>query len=77
MPWTETARREYRRETPRYTSDTTDREWGLIEPFMPPPNRLGRPRTADLREVMNAILNIATVGSQRGCNWMAYSRRFP
>ncbi|PJN93951.1 IS5/IS1182 family transposase, partial [Amaricoccus sp. HAR-UPW-R2A-40] len=27
---------------------------------MPPPRRLGRPRTTDLREVMNAILYIAT-----------------
>ena len=37
MPWTETARREYRRDCPRYASDLTDREWALIEPFMPPP----------------------------------------
>ena len=27
MPWTETARREYRRACPRYASDLTDREW--------------------------------------------------
>ena len=43
----------------------TDREWALIKPFMPPPKRLGRPRTADLREVVNAILYIATTG----CQW--------
>ena len=35
MPWTATARREYRRDCPRYASDLTDREWALIEPFMP------------------------------------------
>lgn len=44
MPWTKAARREYRRDMPRYTSDLTDREWDLIERFMPPPRRMGRPR---------------------------------
>lgn len=40
MPWTETARRQYRRACPRYASDLTDGEWSLIEPFMPlPPDR--------------------------------------
>ena len=73
MPWTEAARREYRRETPRCASDTTDREWGLIEPFMPPPNRPGRPRTTDLREVMNAILYIATTG----CQWAQLPKDLP
>ncbi len=64
MPWTETARREYRRPAPRYASDMTDREWALIEPFMPPPKPLGRPRTANLRDVVDAILYIATTGRQ-------------
>ncbi len=64
MPWTETARREYRRPAPRYASDMTDREWALIEPFMPPPKPLGRPRTANLREVVDAIHYIATTGRQ-------------
>lgn len=73
MPWTETARREYRRETSRYASDLTDREWGLIARFMPPANRLGRPRTADLREVVNAILYIATTG----CQWAMLPRDLP
>ena len=56
MPWTDTTRREYRRKAPRFASDLTDREWALIEPFMPPPKPLGRPRKANLREVVNAIL---------------------
>ena len=47
MPWTEAARREYRRDMRRYASDLTDGEWGLIERFMPPPSRIGRPRTAE------------------------------
>ena len=73
MPWTETARREYRRDAPRYASDTTDCEWALIEPFMPPPKPLGRPRTTDLREVVNAILYIATTG----CQWAMPPKDLP
>ena len=42
MPWTEAARREYRRACPRYASDLTDREWALVAPFMPRPRRLGQ-----------------------------------
>jgi len=51
----------------------TDREWALIEPFMPPPKPLGRPRKANLREVMNAILYIATTG----CQWAMLPKEFP
>ena len=40
---------------------------------MPPPNRLGRPRTTDLREVMNAILYIATTG----CQWAQLPKDLP
>jgi transposase len=73
MPWSEAARREYRRECPRYASDLADREWALVESFLPPPNRLGRPRTTDLREVMNALLYIASTG----CQWRMLPKDFP
>ena len=73
MPWRETAREEYRRESDRYASDMTDGEWALIEPFMPPARRHGRPRTTDLREVVNAVLYIAT----SGCQWRMLPREFP
>jgi len=73
MPWTEAARREYRRETERFESDLSDREWELTERFMPPPNRIGRPRTTDLREVMNALLYIAATG----CQWAMLPKDFP
>ena len=64
MPWTETARRRYRREGLRYASNLMDAEWELIEPFMPAAKRLGHPRRTDLRTVMNAILYIASTGCQ-------------
>ena len=65
MPWTETARREHARRRPRYASDVSDREWALVAPLLPPDRRQGRPRKTDLREVVNAILYMASTG----CQW--------
>lgn len=73
MAWTETARRDYARRGVRYATDLTEREWSLIEPFMLPPRRIGRPRTTDLREVVNAILYMASAG----CQWALLPREFP
>ena len=60
--WTEITRPKYDREGLRYASDLTDREWELIAPFLPPANAVGRPRTTDLREVVNAILYLLRSG---------------
>ena len=73
MSWTEITRAQYRRDGLRYASDTTDAEWKLIEPLMPPPNRRGRPREINLRVVMNAILYIAA----SGCQWRELPKDFP
>ena len=73
MAWSEITRRHYARRTARYASDMTDREWALVEPFLPMPRRLGRPRTTDLREVVNALLYIATTG----CQWRMLPKDFP
>lgn len=70
MPWTKTARRDYARRGGRYA---TDLEWKLIEPFMPPLRRVGRPRTTNLREVVNAVLYMASTG----CQWAMLPRDFP
>ncbi len=72
-PWTEITRAQYRRDGLRYASDTTDGEWALVAPLMPEPNRLGRPRETDLREVVNAILYMATAG----CQWRQLPKDFP
>jgi len=64
MAWTEITRRQYRREGLRYASDTTDAEWAIIEPHLPPPASCGRPRENSLREVVNAIFYIAQTGCQ-------------
>lgn len=73
MPWTETARRDYARRAQRYSSDLTDCEWVLIAPLLPGPRPLGRPRTIDLREVVNAILYLAS----GGCAWALLPKEFP
>jgi transposase len=39
----------------RYPSDLTDEQWGLIEPLIAPAKRGGRPRTVEMREVVNTL----------------------
>lgn len=73
MPWTETTRNHYERQTDRYSSDTTDEEWSIIVPLLPGPNRLGRPRKVDLRDVWDAIQYIAA----SGCAWSLLPKDFP
>ena len=73
MAWTEITRRDYRREGLRYASDLTDAEWSLIEPFMPVRSPIGRPRTTNLRSVVNAILYIGSTG----CQWRQLPKEFP
>lgn len=73
MAWTEIARRQYERRTSRYARDVTDREWEFVAAFMPAPRRLGRPRKTDLRDVLNALLYIASTGYQ----WRMLPKDFP
>jgi putative transposase len=72
MPWTETTREHYRREALRFASDTTDAEWALLEPLMPRPAGIGRPREVGLRAVVNAILYLLWTG----CPWRALPHVF-
>ncbi len=73
MPWTASARRQYARTATRYTTDLTDTEFALIAPHLPAPSRLGRPRTVDLREVLNAILYLL----RSGCPWDLLPKELP
>ena len=47
-----------------YPSDLTDEPWAVIEPLIPV-HTVGRPRTIDMREVLNAILDL----NRSGCQW--------
>ena len=73
MPWTEITRSQYRRDGLRFASDTTDAEWALLGSLMPEPAGIGRPRTTDLRAVVNAILYVLVTG----CQWRALPKNFP
>lgn len=73
MSWTEITRSEYRRDGLRYSSDLTDGEWTILCRFMPERSLIGRPRTTDLRAVVNAILYLL----RTGCQWRALPREFP
>lgn len=72
MAWTETTRAHYRREGLRYASDLTDAEWALIEPHLPAPAKIGRPRKTDMRRLVEAILYMASTG----CQWRAIPKEF-
>lgn len=71
MAWTGIAR--LSREGLRYSSDMTDREWLLTAPSILPAKAEGRRRSADMREVVNALLYIAT----SGCAWRPLPKCFP
>ncbi len=73
MPWTETTRAQYQRDGLRFASDMTDAEWALIARRLPARRRLGRPRTTDLRRVVEAILYVLATG----CQWRALPGDFP
>jgi putative transposase len=38
-----------------YPSDVSDAEWAILAPLLPPAKPGGRPRSVDLREIINAI----------------------
>src|SRR3954451_7962279 len=56
-----------------YPSDLTDAQWALIEPWLSERAWTGRPRTLDLRAVVNAVLYLL----RPGCQWRYLPREFP
>ena len=71
--WTPTTRRQHSRGALRYESDLSDKEWLLIEPWMPPESNCGRPRDWSLREIVNAIFYVM----RTGCPWRLLPDSFP
>src|SRR5689334_19670082 len=47
-----------------YPSDLTEEQWALIEPLIPV-HKVGRPRTDDMREVLNVLFYL----DRSGCQW--------
>jgi transposase len=73
MAWTADHRRAADRRGLRYPSDMTDDEWALVAPMIRPAKRGGRPRTVNVREVLNAIFYVLSTG----CQWPALPRDLP
>jgi putative transposase len=56
-----------------YPSDLNDTEWRNLRRLLPAPKRGGRPRTTDLRSVVNAIFYVL----RSGCAWRMLPQDFP
>ena len=56
-----------------YATDLTDAQWAILRDLLPPAPGGGRPRTTDLREVVNAILYVL----RTGCAWHLLPHDFP
>jgi putative transposase len=48
-----------------YPTDLTDAQWAILEPLVPSCKHGGRPRTVNIREVINTILYL----DRTGCQW--------
>jgi transposase len=73
MAWTAEHRRAADRSGLRYPSDLTDAEWALVAPLIRPAKRGGRPRTVNVREVLNAVFYVLSTG----CQWQALPKDLP
>jgi putative transposase len=56
-----------------YATDLTDAQWEILGTLLPPAPGGGRPRTTDMREVVNAILYVL----RTGCAWHLLPHDFP
>jgi putative transposase len=56
-----------------YPTDLSDQEWILLQPFVATPESRGRPRTVDLREILNALFYLL----KSGCAWRMLPHDLP
>jgi len=56
-----------------YPTDMTDSQWDVIKELIPPPKPGGRPRTLDMRQVVNAIFYLLVGGIQ----WRMMPKEYP
>jgi putative transposase len=59
--------------TKLYDTDLSDAAWALVAPVLPAARPGGRPRTTDVRAVVNAIFYLL----RTGCQWRLLPREFP
>ena len=56
-----------------YPSDLTDEQWELLSSLIPPETKACRPRTVNLKAVINAIFYVLCAG----CAWRMLPHDFP
>lgn len=56
-----------------YPTDLTDRQWARIARLIPPPKTGGRPRSVEMRDVVNAVFYV----TRTGCAWRMIPHDFP
>ena len=56
-----------------YPSDLSDEQWPAISRLIPPAKPGGRPRTVNMREVLNALCYLA----RTGCAWRMLPKDYP
>ena len=71
--WTDPTRVQYARAGLALPSDLTDAEWAVLEPFLPPPAFVGRPRKWPMRRIVEAILYVL----RGGLPWRMLPPGFP
>ena len=54
----------------KYPTDLTDEQWAVVEPLIPPAGTGGRPRTVDMRLVVDTIVYL----TKTGCQWAMLPR---
>lgn len=59
--------------TQYYPTDLTDSQWNIIQEMIPPAKSGGRPRSLDMRMVINALLYITVSGVQ----WRMLPKEYP
>lgn len=56
-----------------YPTDLTDAEWRVLEPLIPPAKSGGRPRSVEVREIVNALRYLLRSGGA----WRLLPHEFP
>jgi putative transposase len=56
-----------------YDTDVSDQEWSLLQPTLPKAKHGGRPREAEMREIINGLFYL----TKTGCQWRNMPHDFP
>jgi putative transposase len=56
-----------------YASDLSDQEWAILEPLIPKAKPGGRPRSVDMRQILNGLFYLL----RSGCAWRLLPHDYP